>query len=138
MLIFLLFFQNSSNPLLFTHCCCYSKELTYLTFCIKLQFKHVNSLKQQQQCVKSSRLDKFCKKQKKNEYCKSKFPAQKSDGFGLQVELKFAFKITLTHCFHMQVKVAVLNAVSQNYIFLKYNQFPMLVYALKTIQIKFL
>ena len=28
--IFLLSMQNASNLLLFTHCCCYSKELTYL------------------------------------------------------------------------------------------------------------
>ena len=27
---FFYFLQNLSNPLLFTHCCCYSKELTYL------------------------------------------------------------------------------------------------------------
>ena len=29
------FWQNLSNPQLFTHCCCYSKELTYLNceFC---------------------------------------------------------------------------------------------------------
>ena len=34
------FLQNLSNPVLFTHCCCYLKELTYLNcdFCIKLQF----------------------------------------------------------------------------------------------------
>ena len=33
--------------LVFTHCCCYTKELTYLNcnFCIKSQFKHINSLK---------------------------------------------------------------------------------------------
>ena len=45
--------QNFSNPLLFTHCCCYSKELTYLNchFCIKSQFKHVNPY---QQCVKKA------------------------------------------------------------------------------------
>ena len=51
-------------PLLFTHCCCYSKELTYLNcnFCIKPQFKHFNSLEKQQQCVKSRWFDKFSKK----------------------------------------------------------------------------
>ena len=44
---FFYFLQNLSNPLLFTHCCCYSKELTCWNcdFCIKLQFKHVNCLK---------------------------------------------------------------------------------------------
>ena len=37
---FFYFLQNLSNPVLFTHCCCYSKELTCLNcdFCIKLQF----------------------------------------------------------------------------------------------------
>ena len=77
------FLQNLSNPLLFTHCCCYFKELTYLNcdFCIKTQFKHVNSLKQQQQCAKSSGFDKFCKKQKENE--NNKFSDQKIDTFGL-------------------------------------------------------
>ena len=92
------FLQNLSNPLLFTHCCCYFKELTYLNcdFCIKTQFKHVNSLEQQQQCAKSSGFDKFCKKQKENENNKSEFSDQKIDTFGLQNCLKFAFKITLT------------------------------------------
>ena len=92
------FLQNLSNPLLFTHCCCYFKELTYLKcdFCIKTQFKHVNSSEQQQQCVKSSGFDKFCKKQKKIEYSRFELPAQKSDRFGLQVELKIVFKITIT------------------------------------------
>ena len=32
----------------------------------------------------------------KKEYNIPEFLAQKSDGFGLKVELKFAFKITLT------------------------------------------
>ena len=32
----------------------------------------------------------------KNEYSRFEFPAQKSDGFGLEVELKFAFKNTIT------------------------------------------
>ena len=58
------FLQNFSNPLLFTHWCCYSKELKYLNCnCwIKSKFKHVNSLEWQQQCVKSSEFEKFCKK----------------------------------------------------------------------------
>ena len=40
------FLQNLSNPLLFAHCCCYSKELTCLNCNLmqKSQFKYVNSL----------------------------------------------------------------------------------------------
>ena len=43
---FFYFLQNLSNPLLFTHCCCYSKELTSWNCDLmqKLQFQHVNSL----------------------------------------------------------------------------------------------
>ena len=43
---FFYFSQNLSNPVLFTHCCCYSKELTCLNCNLmqKSQFKHVNSL----------------------------------------------------------------------------------------------
>ena len=33
---FFYFLQNLSNPVLFTHCCCYSKELTYLN-CVLMQ-----------------------------------------------------------------------------------------------------
>ena len=41
------FWQNLSNPLLFAHCCCYSKELTCLNcvLMLKSQFRYVNSLK---------------------------------------------------------------------------------------------
>ena len=41
------FLQNLSNPLLFAHCCCYSKELTCLNcvLMLKSQFRYVNSLK---------------------------------------------------------------------------------------------
>ena len=44
---FFYFLQNLSNPLLFTHCCCYSKELTCLNCVLmqKSQFRYVNSLK---------------------------------------------------------------------------------------------
>ena len=93
--IFFYFLQNLSNPLLFTHCCCYSKELAYLNCDLmqKLHFKYVNSLEQQQQCVKSSGFDKFCKKQKKNKCNRFEFSGQKVDQFGLQACLKFAFQI---------------------------------------------
>ena len=41
---FFYFLQNLSNPLLFTHCCCYSKELTCLNWDLKQksQLKYVN------------------------------------------------------------------------------------------------
>ena len=92
------FLQNLSNPLLFAHCCCYFKELTCLNCVLmqKSQFRYVNSLKYQQQCVKSSGFDKFCKNQKENENNKCEFSDKKIDTFGLQNCLKFAFKITLT------------------------------------------
>ena len=61
---FLLYLQNLSNPLLFTNCCGHSKELTCLNYDLmqKSRFKYVNCLKSQQQFVKSSGFDKFCKK----------------------------------------------------------------------------
>ena len=95
---YLIFFRICQIHCFFTYCCCYSKELTDLNcdFCMKLQFKYVNFLEQQQQCVKSSGFDKFCKKQKKNEYNRFEFPDQKVDWFGRKVGLKFAYKINYT------------------------------------------
>ena len=59
--------QNLSNPVLFTYSCCCSKELTCLNCYLmqKSQFKHVNSLEQQRQCVKSTGFTNSAKNRRK-------------------------------------------------------------------------
>ena len=61
----------------------------------KSQFKHVNCLEQQQQCVKSTGFHKSCKNRKKVRVIDPNFQT-KSCIFCLQVGLKFAFQINYT------------------------------------------
>ena len=85
--IFFYFVQDFSNPVLFAHSHCYSKELKYLSCELKQNCdSHVLTiLEWQQQCAKSTGFDNFCKNRRKI-----------VEEFGQQVGLKFAFQINYT------------------------------------------
>ena len=72
--IFFYFLQDLSNPLLFEHCYCYSKELKYF---IVIWSKNVTHIRMAATVCKKHWIWQLLQKIEKNEYNRSEFPDQK-------------------------------------------------------------